>query len=112
MNYKVIEHKTPEAYSIYESIAGVDRVVYTYKTRAEAEDMKWLLDMVVSTWCYGGDRRSDYIMRYATGKAISKADMLKAVDKLFDYLDNNFTTRYAGTDSEGVSYNTIVKREK
>lgn len=44
--------------------------------------------------------------------AISKADMLEAVDKLFDYLDNNFTTRYAGTDSEGVSYNSIVKREQ
>ena len=51
-------------------------------------------------------------MRYATDKAISKADMLEAVDKLFDYLDNNFTTRYAGTDSEGIGYNTSDWKEK
>lgn len=72
-----------------------------------ARQIESLKSMIESVWCYGGGKNNEYIKKYRE-EMIALIDEL--IDESFKELDDNYTTAYAGEDSEGVTYNTIVKK--
>lgn len=79
-----------------------------FPDKQQARDVEWLLSMVESVWCYGGDKdKNRYIEEYCTDKALPYGVMREYADRHWYFLDDNYYTAPAGTDSEGVSYNTI-----
>lgn len=76
------------------------------------KDERSLRDMVHSTWTYGDDKDSEYLQKGQnrhTGEErypnLTEKERKKIVDEEWDYCDKNLASGYAGTDSEGVSYN-------
>lgn len=72
-------------------------------------DERYLRDMVGSVWAYDGDKNDN---RYLHGPdrypSLTEKEKSKAIDDEWKYLSEHCITRPAGTDSEGVSYNTVV----
>lgn len=71
-------------------------------------DERNLRDMVRSTWTYGGGKDSKYLQDGY--RSLSDKERKKIIDDEWKYLDDNCTTAYAGTDSEGGSYRSIKYR--
>ena len=71
-------------------------------------DERNLRDMVRSTWTYGGGKDSEYL--HDGYRSLSDKERKKIIDDEWKYLDDNCTTAYAGTDSEGGSYRSIKYR--
>ena len=94
---------------------GKKHIVAVLNNEEEAKSLASLLDMMESTWCYTGVLDSEYIKRY-TNKAIeaglSKDYLTGILKSEWNYLDMFFTTKPAGTDSEGVSYRSIIPKEE
>lgn len=82
------------------------KVVPTYLEFDHEEDAKkmyWAFEMVSSVWCYSGiDMKNKYLQEH-----IEEVGEKPILDE-FNWLSNHCETRYAGEDSEGVWYNTIV----
>lgn len=73
-----------------------------------------LLSMIISVWCYDTTnvekvKSSKYITKYWSKKdaKLTKAEVDELVEKQMEYLKTAFT-KYAGEDSEGLWYNTII----
>lgn len=79
-----------------------------FPDKKQARDVESLLSMVESVWCYDGDKDSNrYIKEYCTDKAFSYDKMKQYANEHWYFLEDNYYTAPAGTDSEGVSYRTI-----
>lgn len=86
-------------------------VLEDFPEKQQANDVERLLSMVESVWCYGGNKDTNrYIEKYCTDRAFSYGVMREYADRHWYFLDDNYYTAPAGTDSEGVSYNTIKRK--
>lgn len=84
------------------------------KLSKKERDEQNLRDMVSSVWTYGGGKDSEYLQKgisphtsreqYAN---LTEKERKKIVDEEWDYLDKNVESSPAGTDSEGVSYQSL-----
>lgn len=106
MNYRLTEVDGGKyAISITDS-EGNFYQIGDFEERQPAYDVKFLLDMTESVWAYHGDLENNrYIEEYCTDKALPYDTMKQYAKDHWDFLNENYHTEYAGTDSEGVSYN-------
>lgn len=73
--------------------------------RTEKEDDEHSLRrMVASVWTYGDGKDSSYLTDEARYTSLTPKEKKKIIDDEWDYLDKHVDTGYAGTDSEGVTY--------
>lgn len=87
---------------------GNQYTIEYFQDKKQANDVERLLSMVESVWCYGGDKDNNrYIKEYCTDRAFPYDQMKQYANDHWYFLEDNYYTAYAGTDSEGVSYNTI-----
>lgn len=89
-------------YKLTRTIGGKEFTVGVFLNEEQAKDYEWACEMVSSVWCYGGTLEDEYLKKH-----IEKIGY-EAVKREFDWYEQNCTTEYGGTDSEGVSYNTII----
>lgn len=115
MDFKVItiDGEKPQ-YKVIGVIARENYVAGIFSDEKIANRISWLCDMIVSDWCYDRNMLNSEYVKRNMDKAIeagAKEDFVKSTAlNLYDWLNNNFRTEYSGEDSEGVSYNRIVKK--
>ena len=115
MDFRIItiDGEKPQ-YKVAGVIAGEPYVAGIFTEKKIAERIMWLCDMVVSDWCYGRKGlESEYVetdIKEAVEAGASKDFVKSIVLSLYDWLDNGFVAIYSGEDSEGVTYNRIVKK--
>lgn len=107
MNTKVIERDNNRYELVLSDYEGNHYQIGTFDDKHTADDVMRLTDMTISVWCYGGGLDNHYITEYATDKALPYDEMMGYAKAVFELLDENYYTAYGGTDSEGVSYNSI-----
>lgn len=107
MNAKTIETDDNRYRVVLTDYDGNIYEIDIFDDKHKARDVEWLLEMVISTWCYGGNLDSHYVQEYATDKTIPYDEMMEYAKALYDLLESDYYTTFGGTDSEGVSYNTI-----
>ena len=79
------------------------------KLTDKEDDERALRDMVHSVWAYDGDKEgSKYLHDPDSYTSLSAKERKKAIDDEWKYLDEHCIHPFAGTDNEGVSYNTTV----
>lgn len=109
MNYTIKE--MPEGkYAIYREMRdkqGDPVHIWTgksYKDRKKADRVMYAFKMVSSVWAYNGkDLDNRYLQRY-----YDEGTSRKTIEAEFDWLAHNTDTVYAGEDSEGVTYRSIL----
>lgn len=108
MRYSTTE--TPEGNGYRVLLTDNEGNFYTlgeFNDHQTAYDVERLLDMVESVWSYkSGGLNNRYVVEYCTDKALPFEEMQRYAKEHFDFLDENYHTEYAGTDSEGLWYNT------
>lgn len=115
MDFKVlrIDGDKPQ-YKVIGEIDGESYVAGIFLDEKIADRISWLCDMITSDWCYARNMLNSEYVKRNMDKAIeagAKEDFVKSTAlNLYDWLNNNFRTEYSGEDSEGVSYNRIVKK--
>ena len=108
MAYYKTEQKDNGYQVVMTDYEGNTKTLGKYTEAKQARDVESLLSMVESVWCYNGSLKNNrYIEEYCTDKSFPYDKMREMATKHWTYLNNNYYTAYAGTDSEGVSYNTI-----
>jgi|GEM_PF-4397375 len=77
---------------------------------AETE-VEWFKSMMESCYAYGKlSKNNRYIIEFR--KELGEDAWHKTFDEYSKYLKHNFTVEYAGTDNEGVKYNTLIPKLK
>ena len=115
MDFKIltIDGEKPQ-YKVAGEIAGEEYIVGIFTDKQIASRIMWLCEIITSDWCYSRKKfESEYIKRKIDEaiKVGAKEDYAKSVAlNLYDWLDNNCVSEYAGEDSEGLRYNRIVKK--
>ncbi len=72
-------------------------------------DVEWFKSMMESCYAYGGlSKNNRYIIDYR--KKLGEDAWHEIFDEYSEYLKNNFTIEYSGTDSDGLKYNTLVPK--
>lgn len=108
MAYYKVEEKDNGYRVVMTDYEGNFYVLETFPDEKQANDVERLLSMVESVWCYGGDKDNNrYIEKYCTDRAFPYDQMKEYAINHWYFLDDNYYTAPAGTDSEGVSYRTI-----
>ena len=110
--YKLNERLTqsPRAYELQQRRRGELGGEAGKKPLSQKDrDEESLRSMVHSVWAYDGDKEGNkYLHNPDSYTSLSAKERKKAIDDEWKYLDEHCIHPFAGTDNEGVSYNTTV----